>query len=59
MGVHPARPGRAAAPRAFILAKIVSDALNGIAWVDDSQIASANVEKIYGDIGQRPESPRT
>ncbi len=30
------------------IAKIVVDALNGIAWVDDCQIVSASVSKQYG-----------
>lgn len=30
------------------LAKAVLDALNGLAWVDDSQVARLNVEKVYG-----------
>jgi Holliday junction resolvase RusA-like endonuclease len=31
------------------LIKAACDALNGIAWVDDSQIVSINALKIYGD----------
>lgn len=31
------------------LAKIVGDALNKIAWLDDAQIAAARVTKIYSD----------
>lgn len=30
------------------LAKLVSDALNGIAWVDDAEVARAEVVKVYG-----------
>lgn len=30
------------------LAKAVLDALNGLAWVDDSQVARLRVEKVYG-----------
>lgn len=29
--------------------KIIADALNGIAYDDDSQIVSANIEKYYGE----------
>jgi Holliday junction resolvase RusA-like endonuclease len=32
------------------LAKIVGDALNNIAWLDDAQIAFASVSKVYSDI---------
>lgn len=31
------------------LVKLVKDALNGIFWIDDSQIFSMNVSKIYSD----------
>jgi hypothetical protein len=31
------------------LGKLISDALNGIAWVDDSQVARAMVEKCFGE----------
>ena len=30
--------------------KIVTDALNGVAWVDDKQIVYATVQKIYADM---------
>jgi Holliday junction resolvase RusA-like endonuclease len=30
------------------LAKLTSDALNGIAWADDAEVASAHVVKRYG-----------
>jgi len=32
------------------LAKLTSDALNGIAWVDDAEVASARVLKRYGPV---------
>lgn len=32
------------------LAKVVCDALNGVLWVDDSQIAIGLCEKVYGDV---------
>jgi Holliday junction resolvase RusA-like endonuclease len=32
------------------LAKLVGDALNGVAWCDDSQVAKATVEKLHGDV---------
>ena len=32
------------------IAKLVGDALNGVAWIDDAQIASANVQKFYSDM---------
>jgi Holliday junction resolvase RusA-like endonuclease len=38
-----------AKPDADNIAKLVGDALNGIAWRDDAQIARATVEKFYGD----------
>jgi Holliday junction resolvase RusA-like endonuclease len=31
------------------IAKIIGDALNGIAWIDDAQIAKATVEKFFED----------
>jgi Holliday junction resolvase RusA-like endonuclease len=31
------------------LGKVVSDALNGIAWKDDAQVCWANVKKVYGE----------
>jgi Holliday junction resolvase RusA-like endonuclease len=34
------------------IAKIVSDALSGIAWLDDSQAASASVHKLYGEVAE-------
>lgn len=36
------------------LAKSVMDALNGLAWVDDSQIAWLHVEKHYGEPNEQP-----
>lgn len=30
------------------LAKLVSDALNGLAWADDAEVARAEVVKVYG-----------
>ena len=30
--------------------KIVSDALNGVCWKDDSQVARATVTKVYGEV---------
>jgi Holliday junction resolvase RusA-like endonuclease len=32
------------------LSKLVGDALNGVAWLDDAQIASLNVCKVYSDM---------
>ena len=34
------------------VAKAVLDALNGIAWVDDTQVARLVIEKSYGDEGR-------
>lgn len=31
------------------LGKGISDALNGVCWVDDSQVVEASVRKFYGD----------
>lgn len=31
------------------IAKIVNDALNGIAWVDDTQIVIEDIKKLYSD----------
>ena len=31
------------------IAKIVGDALNGVAWLDDKQIVNASVHKYYGE----------
>lgn len=44
------RQGAPAMPRCDLdnCAKAVLDALNGIAWVDDSQVARLVVEKSYG-----------
>jgi len=36
------------------LGKIISDALNGIAWRDDSQIVDASVKKFYTDPDEAP-----
>ena len=33
------------------IAKIVLDALNGLAYDDDSQVTELEVQKLYGDIG--------
>lgn len=32
------------------IAKVICDALNGIAYIDDTQIVLLTVEKVYGDI---------
>lgn len=40
---------RTARPDIDNLQKAVFDALNGIAWVDDSQIVSVHAEKMYGE----------
>jgi Holliday junction resolvase RusA-like endonuclease len=34
--------------------KLVSDALNGIFWVDDAQLVEIHVKKMYTEIGERP-----
>lgn len=34
------------------IGKIVSDALNGVAWIDDSQVARATVTKCYAAQGE-------
>lgn len=34
------------------LGKAVSDALNGVVYVDDAQVVRASVEKVYGDSPQ-------
>lgn len=39
------RTGR---PDADNIAKLVADNLNGIAWLDDAQIADLRVQKVYG-----------
>lgn len=36
-------------PDADNIAKAVGDGLNGVAWLDDSQVASCTIEKRYGD----------
>lgn len=36
------------------VAKAVMDALNGLAWLDDSQIAWLHVEKVYGEPNEQP-----
>lgn len=36
-------------PDADNIAKIVADALNGVAWHDDSQVVSMAVSKVYGE----------
>jgi Holliday junction resolvase RusA-like endonuclease len=41
---------RTAKPDADNLAKIISDAINTIVFVDDAQIASLTVQKIYGPL---------
>jgi len=48
-GVPYGRPKR---PDADNMAKLVMDALNGIAWVDDAQITDLSVQKRYGDMTQ-------
>jgi len=40
-------------PDADNLAKLVCDALNGVVWVDDSQICDLHVVKVYTDDGER------
>jgi Holliday junction resolvase RusA-like endonuclease len=41
---------RIARPDYDNIAKIVSDALNGIAWFDDGQVARAFVWKLFADV---------
>ena len=41
---------RTAKPDADNLAKIIADAMNTIIYVDDSQIASLKVQKVYGPV---------
>ena len=36
-------------PDADNIAKIVADALNGVAWHDDAQVVSMAVSKVYGE----------
>lgn len=36
-------------PDADNIAKIIGDALNGVVWGDDSQVARIALEKVYGD----------
>lgn len=36
-------------PDADNIAKVVCDALNGIAYIDDTQVVSLNIIKAYGD----------
>jgi len=36
-------------PDADNVAKALGDGLNGVAWKDDSQVASMRVLKVYGD----------
>lgn len=45
----PGAQWRASKPDFDNLAKIVGDALNKIAWLDDAQIAAAKVHKFYSD----------
>jgi Holliday junction resolvase RusA-like endonuclease len=47
-----ASPGaqwRTSKPDVDNLAKIVGDALNKVAWLDDAQIAASSARKLYGD----------
>lgn len=37
-------------PDADNIAKIIADALNGVAWHDDAQVVSMAVSKVYGEI---------
>ena len=37
-------------PDADNIAKIIADALNGVAWHDDAQITEMHVRKVYGEI---------
>lgn len=37
-------------PDADNIAKVVCDALNGIAYIDDTQIVDLHIEKMYGDV---------
>ncbi len=48
------RPGAPVLPRCDLdnCAKAVLDALNGVAWVDDSQVSRLVVEKSYGSEGR-------
>lgn len=39
-------------PDADNCAKAILDALNGVAWHDDSQVVSLSVDKFYGDFGR-------
>ncbi len=36
-------------PDADNVAKAIGDGLNGVAWADDSQVASMHVRKVYGE----------
>ena len=38
-------------PDADNIAKIVCDALNSVAWMDDAQVAVLRVSKLYGETG--------
>lgn len=40
---------RTSRPDADNIAKIVGDALNRVAWMDDAQIVSSSIEKRHGD----------
>lgn len=46
----PVAQWRTARPDIDNVAKIVGDALNRIAWADDSQIACCTLRKLYGDM---------
>jgi Holliday junction resolvase RusA-like endonuclease len=39
-------------PDADNIAKIVGDALNGVVWVDDSQIVLLTIRKMYAEEGK-------
>jgi Holliday junction resolvase RusA-like endonuclease len=39
-------------PDADNIAKIICDALNGVVWVDDSQVSVLTVRKYYGPVAQ-------
>ncbi len=46
----PAAQWRTARPDIDNIAKLIGDALNRIAWADDSQIACSTLRKVYGDV---------
>lgn len=47
---QPAAQWRTARPDIDNIAKLIGDALNRIAWADDSQIACSTLRKVYGDV---------